>query len=74
MRDVLVGDAAAAVHAGQIVNAVLAFRAHALGDELTRFEHARDFFVGAGKDSAARVAHDGIERIAETVGAGRSGG
>ena len=68
VRRVIVGKSAAAVHARQVVHAFLALGAHAVADDMPRFQHARDFFVGAFEYGAARVAHDGVERIAEAVG------
>ena len=70
VRHVLAGDAAAAVHARKIVDAVAAPAADALGNQLARAQHARHLFIGAFQYAAARVADDGVERIAEAIGGG----
>jgi len=67
VRDVRGGDAAAAVHAGQIKDAVLAALAHAIAHDAARAEHARDLFIGALEDTAPGIAHDGVKSIAEMI-------
>ena len=73
MRHFLFGQAAAAVHAGKVVDAVLAFGAHAVADHVPRAQHALHFLVGAFEYRAARVADDRVERIAEAVRGGGRG-
>ena len=46
----------------------LAFRADDRADHLPRAKHPRNFLVRAREDAAARIAHDCVERIAETIG------
>jgi hypothetical protein len=68
MRHVLGRDAAAAIHAREVIHAVLAVPAHPLADDSACSQHPHDLLVRALEDAAPRVAHDWIERIAETVG------
>ena len=68
MWHVLDGDSAAPIHPGKIVDAVLAALAHVLADDLPRTQHSHDLLGRTLEDASARIAHDGIERMAEAIG------
>src|SRR5438045_312259 len=68
MRHVLGRDTAASIHAREIVHAVLAAATHPRADESACAQHSHDLLVRALENVSPRIADDGVETIAESIG------